>query len=221
MAERVHELDAEVAACVVCSGGSGPRLQSRHRRRIDVSAIASPGSGGVSGFRARAGRGVITGATPSPLHGYRPMTNHRLDAAPDTVHWGYLRCLADAGPHDRQRRAVTISTVSGGADQMPAPPLRSRRRSRPSTPRSRRKLGPHICTGPVAVRGAKPGQVLQVESRRSSRTTTGATTWCGPLARRAAARLRRARADPHPARPARKMWELPWGPEVPLRRSSA
>ena len=39
----------------------------------------------------------------------------------------------------------------------------SRRRCRRSTPRCGPKLGgPHICTGPVAVRGAKAGQVLEV-----------------------------------------------------------
>ena len=46
---------------------------------------------------------------------------------------------------------------------MPGPPLKVP----PALPaihaKVARKLGPHICTGPVAVKGAKPGQVLQVE----------------------------------------------------------
>ena len=51
------------------------------------------------------------------------MANHRLDAAPDSVHWGYfdapLKPLLTVASGD----TVTISTVSGMASQMPALPL--------------------------------------------------------------------------------------------------
>ena len=80
------------------------------------------------------------------------------------MHWGFfdaaLKPLLTVDSGD----TVTISTVSGTADadaqaaQSFAIP--------PALPRSRSvqpKLGgPHICTGPVAVRGAKAGQVLEV-----------------------------------------------------------
>src|SRR5258705_11375828 len=46
---------------------------------------------------------------------------------------------------------------------MPAPPLKTP----PALPaihqKVPRQLGPHILTGPVAVKGARPGQVLQVD----------------------------------------------------------
>ena len=51
------------------------------------------------------------------------MADHRLDAAPDTVHWGYLdatlkpHIIVDFGDF------VTISTVSGGPQLTPAPEL--------------------------------------------------------------------------------------------------
>jgi hypothetical protein len=47
------------------------------------------------------------------------MAKRRLDAAPDTVHWGYLdaalkpQIIVDSGD------SVTISTVSGGPPLMP------------------------------------------------------------------------------------------------------
>jgi acetamidase/formamidase len=90
------------------------------------------------------------------------MTHHRLDAAPETVHWGYfdarLKPLLTVASGD----TVTISTVSGMASQMPAAPLTvppALAAIHKSVPQ---KMPGHICTGPVAVKGAKAGQVLEV-----------------------------------------------------------
>ncbi len=51
------------------------------------------------------------------------MADHRIDAAPETVHWGFfdakLKPLITVASGD----TVTISTVSGMATQMPAAPL--------------------------------------------------------------------------------------------------
>src|ERR1043165_8408893 len=90
------------------------------------------------------------------------MAQHRIDAAPETVHWGFfdaaLKPLVTVASGD----TVTISTVSGMASQMPAAPylippvLAAIHKSVPQ------KLPGHICTGPVAVKGAKAGQVLEV-----------------------------------------------------------
>ena len=86
-----------------------------------------------------------------------------LEPGPDNVHWGYFdarlspRVAIDSGER------VTISSVSGGPELMPGPPLVIP----PALPAIHakvvRQLGPHILTGPVAVKGAKPGQVLQVD----------------------------------------------------------
>jgi acetamidase/formamidase len=90
------------------------------------------------------------------------MANHRIDAAPETVHWGFfdagLKPLVTINSGD----TVTISTVSGMANQMPAAPLTvppALAAIHKSVPQ---KLPGHICTGPVAVKGAKAGQVLEV-----------------------------------------------------------
>ena len=82
------------------------------------------------------------------------MRTHRLDAGPDTVHWGYfdasLKPLVTVEPGDE----VIMSTVSGAPNQMPNPAsglvvpaaLPAIHASVPQ------KLnGPHIRTGPVAV----------------------------------------------------------------------
>jgi acetamidase/formamidase len=90
------------------------------------------------------------------------MANHRLDAAPETVHWGYfdarLKPLLTVASGD----TVTISTVSGMANQMPAAPLTVPPALAAIHKSVTQKLPGHICTGPVAVKGAKAGQVLEV-----------------------------------------------------------
>jgi acetamidase/formamidase len=90
------------------------------------------------------------------------MANHRLDAAPETVHWGYfdarLKPLLTVASGD----TVTISTVSGMASQMPAAPLTVPPALAAIHKSVQQKMPGHICTGPVAVKGAKAGQVLEV-----------------------------------------------------------
>ena len=91
------------------------------------------------------------------------MSQHsRIDASAETVHWGYFdaalvpQLTIDSGD------TVTISTVSGRPDDLPDAPyvipdaLKEIHRAVPM------KLPGHICTGPVAIRGAKPGHTIEV-----------------------------------------------------------
>ncbi|QAY95523.1 amidase [Methylovirgula ligni] len=93
------------------------------------------------------------------------MTTYLLDAAPETVHWGYFD--ANLQPHVTidSGDTIIISTVSGAPGHLPTaetgltvlPALQAIHQT------LQPKLGgPHILTGPVAVRGAKPGDVLEV-----------------------------------------------------------
>src|SRR3569833_508582 len=87
----------------------------------------------------------------------------RIEAAPETVHWGYFSAdLAPVLTVDSGAR-VTMSSVSGSPQHMPPPPFTIP----PALPAIHKahegqRFLVHICTGPVAVRGAKAGQVLQV-----------------------------------------------------------
>ncbi|WP_448044274.1 acetamidase/formamidase family protein [Bradyrhizobium liaoningense] len=88
---------------------------------------------------------------------------YRIEAAPETVHWGFF----DAGLKPlltiESGESVVISTVSGAPDVMPpegtfdVPPVLKAIHERVAA-----RFPFHICTGPVAVRGAKAGQVLEV-----------------------------------------------------------
>jgi acetamidase/formamidase len=89
---------------------------------------------------------------------------HVLRSAPDTIHWGYwdgaLEPVLTVDPADR----VVIECVSGNPEWMPpsARGLEVLPELRLIHERVKRGSGNHILTGPVAVRGARAGDVLEV-----------------------------------------------------------
>jgi acetamidase/formamidase len=90
------------------------------------------------------------------------MANHRLDAAPETVHWGYFDAALKPLVTIDSGETITISTVSGMASQMPPAPYHIPKALPGIHASVPQKLPGHMCTGPVAVRGARKGQVLEV-----------------------------------------------------------
>lgn len=86
----------------------------------------------------------------------------RLDATAETVHWGYFDAREPARLTIDSGETIVISTVSGGDDVMPEPPLVVPDVLRQIHAQVPCKLPGHICTGPVFVRGAVPGDVLEV-----------------------------------------------------------
>src|ERR1700724_752137 len=113
-----------------------------------------------------------------------PMTTHRLDPPPDPVHWGYfdakLKPLITIDPGD----TVVISTVSGALGYLPQAnfglvvpdPVREIHSS------GKAKVGvPHSPTRPVAVRGAKAGQVLEVRIKAVELHTNWGYNFIRPL----------------------------------------
>jgi acetamidase/formamidase len=147
------------------------------------------------------------------------MTSHRLDAAPETVHWGFfdakLKPLLSVDSGD----TVTISSVSGTPDQMPPPgspfvmpkPLSAVHAS------VSQKLPGHICTGPVAIRGAKAGQVLEVRIRKIDLHYDWGYNMIRPLAGALPDDFKTKRVIHIPLDKTRMTGRLPWGLELPLR----
>lgn len=92
------------------------------------------------------------------------MAPRALAVGPDTIHWGYFDAalapviVVDPG------ETIVVETVSGGPDETiddanscVRPALRAIHAA--ATP----SFGPHILTGPIAVRGAEPGDALRIE----------------------------------------------------------
>src|SRR6516165_7159090 len=92
--------------------------------------------------------------------------HHHLNANAETCHWGFFdaarKPVLTIGSGDR----VTVDTLTGAPAYIPksgfhVPPELAEVHARAE----RFEGGPHILTGPIAVRGAKPGQVLEVRIR--------------------------------------------------------
>src|SRR5262247_4371389 len=87
--------------------------------------------------------------------------HHTLHPSPATVHWGHFdakippRLTVDSGD------TVTVVTVSGGAVEV-GDVARMVPAHREIVEKLKPHLGPHILTGPIAVRGAEPGDTLEV-----------------------------------------------------------
>jgi acetamidase/formamidase len=139
-----------------------------------------------------------------------------LEPGPDTVHWGYFDARLSPRIAIECGERVTISSVSGGPELMPGPPLVVP----PALPAIHakvvRQLGPHILTGPVAVKGAKPGQVLQVDIEAVDVLYDWGYNSVRPLAGALPDDFAENRHIHVVLDRARNAWRLPWGQEVPL-----
>ena len=90
---------------------------------------------------------------------------HHLNASPETCAWGFFDAGLAPVIEVQSGDEIIIETVSGGPEQMP--PL-NEGFDIPSElfdihKHSERQLPGHILTGPVAVAGAQPGHVLEVQ----------------------------------------------------------
>jgi acetamidase/formamidase len=148
------------------------------------------------------------------------MTTHRLDAAADTVHWGYfdaaLKPLITVDPGD----TVVISTVSGGLGQLPGAGsgLTVPQALYDIHAKQQPKLGgPHILTGPVAVRGAKAGQVLEVRIKAVELNCDWGYNIIRPLGGALPDDFDKQRLIHIPLDRQRMTGKLPWGLELKLK----
>jgi acetamidase/formamidase len=91
--------------------------------------------------------------------------HHTVSCRPEHCHWGYFDATLTPVVRVASGDTVSIDCVSGGADILPErgsnfevlPDLLAiHEKLEP-------KLGAHILTGPVAVEGAEPGDVLQID----------------------------------------------------------
>lgn len=90
---------------------------------------------------------------------------HLLLPAPETVHWGFFDAALSPVLEIDSGDTITLETLSGGPNDLPpegffATVLPHYRAVHQGV---KPDIGPHIMTGPVAVRGAEPGDVLRVD----------------------------------------------------------
>lgn len=114
-----------------------------------------------------------------------PVRHHHLPASPETIHWGYLGRTIKPALHVRSGDFVTVETLTHHANDDPERMVEGDagvesvyRWDETGKAVDRRGAGPmdasacgrgpgegfgvHICTGPIAVEGALPGDLIEV-----------------------------------------------------------
>jgi acetamidase/formamidase len=147
------------------------------------------------------------------------MAEHRLFPTPATVHWGFFDgTLAPAltiDPGD----TVVVRSVSGGPDEAPragagftvdASLMAIHADVAPD-------LGPHILVGPIAVRGAMPGDALRVTILDVALADDWGFNLIRPLLGALPDLFPYARLIHLPIDRARGLVRTPWGIDIPAR----
>jgi acetamidase/formamidase len=142
--------------------------------------------------------------------------HHVLRPTPDTVHWGHFdakippRLTVDSGD------TVTVVTVSGSRIDVgdigivtPA--------HREIIEKLQPLLGPHILTGPIAVRGAEPGDTLEVRIKAVELSADWGWNVIRPLRGTLPEDFPEFRRRTIPIDRAACTAKLAWGPTLPLR----
>ena len=145
------------------------------------------------------------------------MTDHiTIAASPDTVHWAIFDAALPPVATIDSGGTVTLNTVSGGPDVLPDDSFEIL----PEHREIHEKVTPggagHIMTGPVAVRGAQPGDMLEVRIQDVSLRTDWGWNRIRPLAGTLpedfpTITLNHLRLDRE-----KMVGHMPWGVDLPL-----
>ncbi len=91
------------------------------------------------------------------------MTHHHLAASAAHCHWGFFDAARPALITVKSGDTVTIDTLTGPPEMVPPAPFHTPPELFEVHRHCERFAGaPHILTGPVAIEGAMPGDVLEV-----------------------------------------------------------
>lgn len=139
-----------------------------------------------------------------------------IDSSPQTCHWGYFDAALAAVVEIESGAEVTINTVSGAPQVLPGagfhvPPELLEIHGAGPPP-----LPGHILTGPVAVKGAQPGDVLQVDILEVALRQDWGYNVIRPLAGTLPLDFEQTHLTIIPLDAERNIARMPWGLELPL-----
>ena len=146
------------------------------------------------------------------------MPHHHLHSSPETCHWGFFEAKLKPVLTIASGDEVTIDTISGGPDVVPD---RSRFHVPPELAevhaKNERMVPGHILTGPVAIEGAAPGDVLEVEILDVQLRQDWGYNLIRPLAGTLPDDFHETRLLNIPLDRKRMVGRLPWGLDLPLK----
>jgi len=144
------------------------------------------------------------------------MRSTHLEPDPQNVHWGFFDAKLAPLTTIPSGGRITMSTVSGSPESLPSPPLEVPSHLTAIHAQLKPQLPGYICTGPVAVEGAKAGQTLQVDIEAIEPFYDWGYQVVRPLAGALPDDFAESRLFHITLDRARRSWRLPWGQEVPL-----
>lgn len=144
--------------------------------------------------------------------------HHELHATPATVHWGFFEAGLPPVLEIESGDRLTLHSVSGGPDVLPPGGFEILPEHGAIHREVTRRMTPgHILTGPVAVKGARPGDVLEVRILDVRLRQNWGWNVIRPLMGALPEDFPETRLLHIPLDGRRMVAELPWGVELPLR----
>jgi acetamidase/formamidase len=141
---------------------------------------------------------------------------HHLNPSPKTVHWGHFDAALPAVLEVDSGDTVVIDTVSGGRNEVLDDGL-FRPDHREIVDTVPQIMGPHILTGPIAVRGAEPGDMLEVRIQSIELTAEWGWNIIRPLKGALPEDFPNLSRRIIPIDRQAGVARLPWGVDVPLQ----
>ena len=158
------------------------------------------------------------GTLADPSAKKAPMTHHHLHSSPETCHWGFFEAKLKPVLTIASGDEVTIDTISGGPDVVPD---RSQFHVPPELDEvhanNERMVPGHILTGPIAVEGAVPGDVLEVEILDVKLRQDWGYNLIRPLSGTLPDDFHETRLLNIPLDRERMVGRMPWGLDLPLK----
>ena len=144
-------------------------------------------------------------------------THHELAASVATCHWGSFDAALAPVLTIQPGARVTLHTVSGAPEVLPGPGFAVPPELASIHEELRPDPGSHILTGPIAIAGAQPGDVLEVRILEIALRQDWGWTRIRPLWGTLPEDFPEMRLMHTALDAARGIGRLPWGTELPLR----
>ena len=144
------------------------------------------------------------------------MTHHVLKASPETCHWGFFEAALEPVLKVKPGDTVTVETVSGSPEVLPPAGFHVPPELLDIHKRSERMLPGHILTGPIAIEGAEPGDILEVHILDIRLRQDWGFNFIKPLSGTLQDDFPTYRKVNIPLDLTRNVGVMPWGVELPL-----
>lgn len=142
--------------------------------------------------------------------------HHQIDATPTTVHWGYFDARLEPVLSIDSGDEITLLTLNGEPWDLPDDERLVLPEHREVLSKLTKGGGVHQMTGPVYVRGAEPGDTLQIDILEAAPRQDWGYCSILPLLGTLPAEFTEYETVHVPIDRERQVAKLPWGPEIPL-----